>query len=60
MNIGLEKAKNMMISKTQEGIKTAVNPITRQYRVYQLDLHTSILAGKWYADWILANTKSLA
>ena len=60
MNIGLEKAKKIMISTTQKGIRTAVHPISRRYRVYHLDLHTSILAGKWNVDWILAGTKSLA
>ena len=29
MNIGLEKSKHMMRTKTQKGIQTAVHPITR-------------------------------
>ena len=35
-------------------------PITRRYIVDHLDLDTARLAGKWYVDWILANTKLLA
>ena len=60
MNIGLEKSKHMMRATTQKGILTEVYPITRRYRVYHLDLHTSILAGKWYVYCILDGTKSLA
>ena len=60
MKIGSEKAKQMAISTTQKGIRTAVQPITRRYRVYHLDLHTSILSGKWNADWISAGTKWLS
>ena len=47
MNIGLEKAKQTMREPTQKVIQTAVHPITRQYIVYHLDLHTARLEGKW-------------
>ena len=60
MDIGLEKAKHIMIEITQKVIKTTVHPITRQYRVYHVDLHTARLAGKCYFDWILSVTKSMA
>ena len=50
----------MMISTTHRGILTVMHPINRRYRVYHLDLHTAILAGKYYSDWILAGTKSLS
>ena len=46
MNIGLEKAKQMMRATTKKSIQTAVNPITRKYRVYQLDPHTIRWAEK--------------
>ena len=49
----------MMRSTTQKCIQTAVHPITRQYIVYQLDLHRERLAEKRYVDWIPAGTKSL-
>ena len=60
MEIGLEKSKQMMITTTHKGIRTAVHPITRRYRVDHLDLHADILSGKWYVDWISDGTKYLA
>ena len=50
MNIGLEKANKMMRATKKKGIIPAVHPITRRYRVDHLDLHTAILARKWYVD----------
>ena len=60
MNIVLKTSKQMIRATIQKGFQTEVHPITRRYRVYLLDLHTSILAGKWYVDWISAGTKFLA
>ena len=60
MNIGLDKAKQMMHVTTQKGIRTAVHPIHRRYRVDHLDLHSNRLAGQWYVDWMPAATKSLS
>lgn len=60
MNITLDKAKEMMRVTTQKGIRTAIHPITRRYRVNHLDLHSSRLAGQWYVDWLSAGTISLA
>ena len=60
MNIEFLNSKNIMRETTQKVIIISVHPITRRYRVDHSDLHTSILAGKWYVDWILAGTESLA
>ena len=49
-----------MKATTQKRILTELHPFTRQYRVDQLYLKTSILSGKWYVDYIPAGTKSLA
>ena len=59
MNISLEKAKQMLRVTTQENIRTAVNPITRRYRVDHLALNTNQLGGQWYIDWVSAGTLSL-
>ena len=59
MNVSLEKAKNMMRVTTQKGIRTAVHPIHRRYRVDHLNLHSEKLKGQWYVDWIKAKYKSL-
>ena len=50
MNIGLEKVNQIIIVTTHKVIRTALRPITRWYIVDHLDLHTAILAGKWYVD----------
>lgn len=60
MRIGIDKAKQMLKATTQKGVRTAVHPITRRYRVDHLDLHRNKLAGRWYVDWISAGVKSLA
>ncbi len=39
MNIGLDKAKQMLKATTQKGIRTLVDPILRRYRINHLDLH---------------------
>ena len=59
MNISLEKAKQMLKVTTQENIRTAINPITRRYRVDHLTLRTNQLGGQWYIDWMSAGTLSL-
>lgn len=59
MGVTLDKAKQMMTVTTQKGIRVAVHPITRRYRVNHLDLHSSRLAGQFYVDWLSAGTKSL-
>ena len=59
MNISVEKAKQMLKVTTQKGIRTAVRPIHKRYRVNHLDLHSSKLKGQWYIDWIKAAYKSL-
>ena len=58
-NVGLDKAKQMLRVTTQKGIRTAVHPIHRGYRVDHLDLHAARLKGTWYVDWMHARTKSL-
>ena len=59
LNIRLDKAKQMLRVTTQKGIRTAVHPIHRKYRVDHLDLHSSRIQGKWYVDWMSAKTKSI-
>ena len=50
LNIGINKAKQMLKVTTQKGIRTATHPIHRKYRVDHLDLHSSRIRGKWYVD----------
>jgi ribosomal protein S25 len=52
MGITIDKAKEMLRVTTQKGIRTAVHPISRRYRVNHLDLHSTRLAGQSYVDLV--------
>ena len=41
--IGIDKAKQMLAATTQKGVRTAVFPINKRYRVDHLDLHRTRL-----------------
>jgi len=58
--VGLNKAKDLLRVTTQRGVRTAVHPITRRYRVDHLDLHTNRLQGQWFCDWMVSSVKSLS
>ena len=45
-NIGLDKARMALHATTQKGIRTAIDPIFRRYRVDHLNLHHDTLAGQ--------------
>jgi hypothetical protein len=57
-NIGLETAKNTIQVTTQNGIRTAIHPMSRRVRVDHLHLHRPLLRGTWYGDTLLAKVKS--
>jgi hypothetical protein len=56
--IGLNKAHQLLRVTTQRGVRMAVNPITRRYRVDHLDLNLNRLKGVWEVDWLLSKVKS--
>jgi hypothetical protein len=58
-NIGLETAKATLAVTTQNGVRTAVHPMSRWLRVDHLHLHRPRLKGMWYLDTLIANVKSL-
>ena len=57
MHIGLDKAKSLLKVTMQKGVRTAVHPIHRRYRMGHIDLNRDRLRGKWYVDWIPAKRK---
>ena len=59
LNIGLETAHRTMEMTTQQGIRTAIHPIHRRYRVDHLHLHRRRLPGLWYTDTLFSKVKSL-
>ena len=58
--IGLESARRTLRVTTQQGIRTAINPITRRYRVDNLALHRHRLNTRFYTDTLFSQTTSLA
>ena len=59
LNIGLDKANQMLKIATQRVICTAVYHFSRRYRIYHLDLNCKYISGRWYVDWMSAATKSI-
>eukprot|EP01082_Thalassiosira_pseudonana_P014053 g12645.t1 g12645 contig6:2342448-2343665(-) len=57
--IGLNKAHQLLRVTTQRGVRMAVNPITRRYRVDHLDLNLNRLKGVWEVDWLVSKVKSI-
>ena len=57
--IGLDTAKKTLRVTTQRGVRTAVHPITRRYRVDHLALHRNRLNDEFYTDTLFSRVKSL-
>jgi hypothetical protein len=58
-NIGLVTAKATLDVTTQQGVRTAVHPMSRRLRVDHLHLHRPRLKGTWYLDILIAKVKWL-
>ncbi len=59
-NVGLNKAHQVIRTTTADGIRRAVQPLRRRYRVDHLDLHSEYLNGKWTMDWLSTRAKSIS
>ena len=57
--IGLDTATKTLQVTTQRGVRTAMHPIQRRYRVDHLDLHRTRLNTMFHVDMLFAKTKSL-
>jgi hypothetical protein len=51
-NIGIETAKRTLQVTTQQGIRTALHPLHRRYRVDHLHLNRRLLNGDWFTDML--------
>ena len=60
INIGLEKAKQIMRATTQRGIRNSVHPITRKYILDHVYLHTARFSENFYVDWVSSGNKYLS
>lgn len=49
-NVSLETAERTLTMTTQQGIRTALHPMVKRYRVDHLHLNRRKLPGTWYAD----------
>ena len=58
-NIGLEMAKQTIHVTTQRGIRTAIHPLHRRYRVDHLHLNRRRLNGKWFTDTLFSPVVSI-
>ena len=58
-NVGIQTAKDTLDVKTQHGVCTAVQPMTRQLRVNNLHLHRPLLQGTWFADTLISKVKPI-
>lgn len=57
--VGLNAAKQTIAVTTQKGVRRAINPLNRRYRVDHLNLHQNRLGGQWYVDHMSAQKKSI-
>ena len=58
-NVGLGTAKDILAVTTQEGVRHAVTPLTRRYRVDHIHLNHNYLSGNWTIDHIESKYKSI-
>ena len=58
-NVGIETAKATLRVTTQQGIRTALHPLHRRYRVDHLHLNRRRLNGDWYTDTLFSKVVSL-
>ena len=57
LNIGLDKAKQIIRVTTQCRIRTAVHHMIRRYKIDSLDLCRIYISGIWYVYWMLSEIK---
>lgn len=58
-NVGITKAKEILFTTTQAGVRQAVQPLNRRYRIDHLNLHHNDLGGKWTLDHMESKVRSL-
>ncbi|KAI2501857.1 Reverse transcriptase (RNA-dependent DNA polymerase) [Fragilaria crotonensis] len=56
---GIETAQKTLKTTTQRGVRYAIHPLHRRYRVDHLNLHRRRLADTFYMDTLFSKVKSL-
>ena len=59
LGIGLETAKRTVEVTTQYGVRTALHPLHKRYRVDHLHLNRHRLNSQWYSDTLFSKVQSL-
>jgi hypothetical protein len=57
--VGMGIAKDILATTTQKGVRHAVLPLSRRYRIDHLNLHAHYLGGKWTMDHVESKYKSI-
>ena len=58
-NVGIGIAKDILSTTTQKGVRHAVLPLSRRYRIDHLNLHAHYLGGKWTMDHVESRYQSI-
>lgn len=58
-NVGIGRANDILSATTQRGVRHAVTPLTRRYRIDHIHLNHTYLAGKWTMDHMESKYKSI-
>jgi hypothetical protein len=56
---GIETAQRTLKTTTQRGVRHAIHPLHRRYRVDHLNLHRRRLADTFYMDTLFSKVKSI-
>ncbi len=56
---GIETAQKTLRTMTQRGVRYAIHPLFRRYRVDHLDLHRRRLADTFYMDTLFSKVRSI-
>lgn len=59
-SVGIERARHILGTTTQAGVRTSLHPLIRRYRVDNFHLHRRKLRSDWQLDWLTARHKSLS
>ncbi len=59
-SVGIDRAKHILSTTTQAGVRTSLHPLIRRYRVDNHHLHRRKLNSEWQMDWLTARHRSLS
>jgi hypothetical protein len=57
--IGIETAKQTLKSTTQHGVRQAIHPLRRKFRVDHIDINCRCIRDMFYMDTLFSKVKSV-